>query len=81
MSKFNDTLSRVTEVIADHLGLNPEEVASTASLVEDLGADSLDSIELVMGIEEEFDIEITEEQAETAVTVQAIADLVDSLRA
>ena len=55
---------RVKEIIADRLGVDPEEVTPDASFVEDLGADSLDTVELVMALEEEFGVEIPDEDAE-----------------
>jgi acyl carrier protein len=58
------TFERVRKVIVDQLDVKEEEVTDTASFVEDLGADSLDVVELVMGLEEEFEIEIPDEDAE-----------------
>ena len=60
---------RVRAIIAEQLGVKIEEVTDTASFVEDLGADSLDTVELVMALEEEFDIEIPDEDAEKIKTV------------
>src|SRR3990167_7080582 len=61
---------RVRAIIAEQLGVKIEEVTDTASFVEDLGADSLDTVELVMALEEEFGIEIPDEDAEKMVTVE-----------
>ncbi len=61
---------RVKEIIVEQLGVEEDEVTPQASFVEDLGADSLDTVELVMAFEEEFDIEIPDEEAEKIVTVQ-----------
>jgi acyl carrier protein len=61
--------SRVKEIIINELGVEPEKVTSEASFVEDLGADSLDTVELVMAFEEEFGIEIPDEDAERLQTV------------
>ncbi len=61
---------KVKEIIAEQLGVGEEEVIAEASFVNDLGADSLDTVELVMAFEEEFDIEITDEDAEKIQTVQ-----------
>lgn len=61
---------RVKEIIVEQLGVEEDEVIPGASFIEDLGADSLDTVELVMAFEEEFDIEIPDEQAEKIVTVQ-----------
>ena len=60
---------RVKEIIVEQLGVKPEEVTNEASFVDDLGADSLDTVELVMALEEEFDVEIPDEDAEKIVTV------------
>ena len=60
---------RVKEIIVENLGVDGEKVTSEASFVEDLGADSLDTVELVMAFEEEYDIEIPDEDAERLTTV------------
>lgn len=60
---------RVREIIVEQLGVDPEQVTREASFVEDLGADSLDTVELVMALEEEFDLEIQDEEAEKLTTV------------
>jgi len=60
---------KVKTIIVDQLGVKAEEVTSTASFVDDLGADSLDTVELVMALEEEFGIEIPDEDAEKMTTV------------
>ena len=64
------TFDRVKKVIVEQLDVAEEEVTQTASFVDDLGADSLDVVELVMGLEEEFEIEIPDEDAEKILTVQ-----------
>jgi acyl carrier protein len=64
------TFDRVKKVIVEQLDVSEEEVTPTASFVDDLGADSLDVVELVMGLEEEFEIEIPDEDAEKILTVQ-----------
>ncbi|HUP18996.1 MAG TPA: acyl carrier protein [Gemmatimonadota bacterium] len=61
--------SKVKEIIVENLGVDAEKVTRDASFVEDLGADSLDTVELVMAFEEEFDIEIPDEDAEKLTTV------------
>lgn len=61
---------RVVQLIIDQLGVEKEQVTSEASFLEDLGADSLDTVELVMAFEEEFDIEIPDEEAEKITTVK-----------
>ncbi len=63
------TFDRVKKVVVDQLDVNPDEVTIEASFVDDLGADSLDVVELVMGLEEEFDLEIPDEHAEQITTV------------
>ncbi len=60
---------KITEIIVEQLGVKPEEVVPEASFVDDLGADSLDTVELVMALEEEFGIEIPDEDAEKIQTV------------
>lgn len=64
-----DVAQKVKSIIAEQLGVKPEEVTDTASFVEDLGADSLDTVELVMALEEEFGIEIPDEDAEKMKSV------------
>ncbi|MBI4398736.1 MAG: acyl carrier protein [Candidatus Omnitrophica bacterium] len=60
---------KITEIIVEQLGVKPEEVTPEASFVDDLGADSLDTVELVMALEEEFGVEIPDEDAEKITTV------------
>ena len=60
---------KVREIIVEQLGVDPEQVTHEASFVDDLGADSLDTVELVMALEEEFDLEIPDEDAEKITTV------------
>jgi acyl carrier protein len=67
---------RVKGVVIEQLGVKPEEVTMEASFVEDLGADSLDTVELVMALEEEFDTEIPDEEAEKITSVQMAIDYV-----
>lgn len=64
-----DVLERVKELVVEQLGVEADEVTSEASFVDDLGADSLDIVELVMAFEEEFDLEIPDEDAEKINTV------------
>ncbi len=61
---------RVKKIVAEQLDVKEEEVTNNASFIEDLGADSLDNVELVMALEEEFELEIPDEQAEKITTVQ-----------
>ena len=67
---------RVKKIIIEQLGVKEDDVKSAASFVDDLGADSLDTIELVMALEEEFDTEIPDEDAEKITTVQAAIDYI-----
>jgi acyl carrier protein len=66
----------IKEIIFVHLGVGEDEVTPTASLFDDLGADSLDAVELIMAIEEEFDISVPNEEAEEIKTVQQVIDCV-----
>lgn len=68
---------RVKKIIIEQLGVEEAEVKNEASFVDDLGADSLDTVELVMALEEEFDTEIPDEEAEKITTVQAAIDYVN----
>ncbi|TCV98251.1 acyl carrier protein [Biostraticola tofi] len=68
----------VKAIIAEQLGVKKEEVVNSASFVDDLGADSLDTVELVMALEEEFDTEIPDEEAEKITTVQAAIDFIQA---
>ncbi len=67
---------RVKQIVAEQLGVDEEQVTDEASFMEDLGADSLDTVELVMALEEEFDVEISDEDAEKIQTVQDAVDYV-----
>ena len=67
---------KVKEIIIDQLGVDEKQVKSEASFIDDLGADSLDTVELVMALEEEFDIEIPDEDAEKIATVQNAIDYI-----
>ncbi|AEP29845.1 MULTISPECIES: acyl carrier protein [Glaciecola] len=69
---------RVRKIIIEQLGVKEEEVKSEASFVDDLGADSLDTVELVMALEEEFDTEIPDEEAEKITTVQSAIDYINA---
>ncbi len=72
-----DIHERVKEIIAEQLGIELVEVVPEASFVDDLGADSLDTVELVMALEEEFDIEIPDEDAEKITRVKDAMDYID----
>ena len=69
---------RVRKLVCEQLGVKEEEVKNESSFVDDLGADSLDTVELVMALEEEFDCEIPDEQAEGITTVQQAIDYVNN---
>ena len=66
--------NRIVEIIANQLGIEEEDITAEASVIDDLGADSLDVVELVMALEEEFDLEIPDEEAEKITNVQNIFD-------
>lgn len=67
---------RVKKIVVEQLGVNEEQVVNSASFVDDLGADSLDTVELVMALEEEFETEIPDDEAESITTVQLAIDYV-----
>jgi len=75
---MSDIEQRVKKIVAEQLGANEADVKNASSFVDDLGADSLDTVELVMALEEEFDIEIPDEAAEAITTVQASVDFINS---
>ena len=75
MSNIED---RVKKIVAEQLGVKDEEVKAEASFVDDLGADSLDTVELVMALEEEFETEIPDEEAEKITTVQLAIDYINT---
>lgn len=68
---------RVKNIVGEQLGVKVEDISDSASFVEDLGADSLDTVELVMALEEEFDTEIPDEEAEGITTVQLAIDYIN----
>jgi len=74
-----NTLERVTKIIVDRLGVEESEVKLEASFKEDLGADSLDVVELVMELEDEFDMEISDDDAEKIATVGDAVTYIDNL--
>jgi acyl carrier protein len=75
---MSDTLAKVQEIVASQLGVDVSEVKPEASFANDLGADSLDTVELVMALEEEFGVEIPDEDAEGIATVQNAVDYIDT---
>ena len=75
---MSDTLEKVQAIVVEHLGVEADKVTASASFIEDLGADSLDTVELVMAFEEKFNIEIPDDAAETIQTVQNAIDFIES---
>ena len=73
---MSDVAERVKKIVIDHLGVDAEKVSEGASFIDDLGADSLDTVELVMALEEEFECEIPDEDAEKITSVQQAIDYV-----
>ena len=76
---MSDTIdSRVMQIVSEQLGVNAQDVTVTSSFVDDLGAESLDTVELVMALEEEFNVEIPDEEAEKITTIQQAVDFINS---
>ncbi len=76
-----DVLDKVRSVISEKLEVEPSKITPEANFTDDLGADSLDVVELVMALEEEFDIEIPDEEAEKLQTVQSVIDYINAKQA
>ena len=74
----NTVAERVRKIVAEQLGVKEDELKNDASFVDDLGADSLDTVELVMALEEEFETEIPDEKAEQITTVQGAIDYIEA---
>ena len=74
---MSDIVERVRKIVVEQLGVKEDEVSSESSFVDDLGADSLDTVELVMAMEEEFETEIPDEDAEKITTVQQAVDYIN----
>lgn len=74
---MSDTAERVKKIVVENLGVDAGDVNETASFIDDLGADSLDTVELVMAFEEEFGIEIPDDAAETILTVADAVKFID----
>ena len=72
------TFEQVKKIVVEQLGVEPDEVQMTSTFVDDLGADSLDIVELIMAFEEEFNIEIPDEQAEKIKTVEDVVKYIES---
>ena len=77
---MSDIPERVKKIVVEHLGVEKEKVVESASFVDDLGADSLDTVELVMAFEEEFNIEIPDEAAEKIQTIKDAIDYIGNLQ-
>lgn len=75
---MSDTFEKVKKIVTDQLEVKEEQVTPEAKFADDLGADSLDTVELVMALEEEFDIEIPDDAAEKIETVQSAVDYIES---
>ncbi|BBD53575.1 acyl carrier protein [Planktothrix agardhii] len=73
---MSDTFDRVKKIVEEQLDVEPDKILPSASFTDDLGADSLDIVELVMALEEEFEIEIPDEAAEKILTVQEVVDYI-----
>ena len=80
MNKMSSIEEQVKSIVAEQLGVKEDEVTKDASFVDDLGADSLDTVELVMALEEEFETEIPDEEAEKITTVQQAIDFINARR-
>ncbi len=78
---MSDTETRVKKIVVEHLGVEEDKVVPSASFIDDLGADSLDTVELVMAFEEEFGVEIPDDAAETIQTVKNAVDYLDANKA
>ncbi len=77
---MSDVADRVKSIVVEHLGVDEAKVSEDASFIDDLGADSLDTVELVMAFEEEFDIEIPDDAAEQITTVKDAIDFIAGMK-
>ena len=75
---MDNTLEKITEIIIDKLGVDSNKITVDAKFIDDLGADSLDTVELIMQFEEEFEIEIPDEDAEKILSVKQALDYIES---
>ena len=75
---MSDVAERVKKIVVEHLGVDAAKVTDNASFIDDLGADSLDTVELVMAFEEEFSVEIPDDSAEKIVTVKDAVEFINS---
>ena len=78
---MSETAERVKKIVVEHLGVEADKVTEEASFIDDLGADSLDIVELVMAFEEEFGVEIPDDAAEKITTVKDAIDYIDQNKA
>ncbi len=78
---MSDVSDRVKKIVIEHLGVDAAKVAESASFIDDLGADSLDTVELVMAFEEEFSVEIPDDAAETILTVGDAVKFIEKAQA
>jgi acyl carrier protein len=78
---MSDIAERVKKIVVEHLGVDAAKVTDNASFIDDLGADSLDTVELVMAFEEEFGIEIPDDAAEKIITVKDAIDFINQKKA
>ncbi len=76
---MSDVADRVKKIVLEHLGVDADKVVESASFIDDLGADSLDTVELVMAFEEEFGCEIPDDAAEKIMTVQDAVKFIESV--
>ena len=77
MADADKTFEKVRDIVVEQLGVEPDEVSIESTFIDDLGADSLDIVELIMAFEEEFNIEIPDEAAEKIKTVQGVVTYID----
>ena len=78
---MSDIAARVKKIVVEHLGVEPEKVIDSANFIDDLGADSLDTVELVMAFEEAFGVEIPEDAAEKISTVKDAIEYIEKQKA
>ena len=74
---MSETADRVKKIVVEHLGVDPDKVVENANFIDDLGADSLDTVELVMAFEEEFSVEVPDEDAEKLQTVGDVTKYIE----
>ena len=75
----DEILKKVQEITSEQLGVDESQITPEAKFVDDLGADSLDTVELIMALEEEFNLEISDEEAEKLTTVQKVVDYIEAV--